>query len=247
MQIGQKIIHLDTIDSTNNYAANLQKAGKIVHGTVIMADEQTAGRGQLGAKWHSKPAENLLCSVFIVPDNLSVHQQFLLTQYASLSVLNVLRKIGINAQIKWPNDVYVNTKKIAGILIENTIKGTHISTTILGIGLNVNQLAFEELNATSSMNETNTFYAINELVFLLINELNELWNVLDKKDSTFLNEQYLQHLYLRNEKALFEDTSGIFEGKIVDVSPEGLLIVEKDNEKVAYSLKEIHFISQNAL
>lgn len=247
MQIGQKIIHLDQVDSTNNYAANLQKAGKIEHGTVILSDEQTAGRGQLGTQWHSKPAENLLCSVFLLPDNLSVHQQFMLTQYASLSVLKVLGKIGIEARIKWPNDLYVTGKKISGMLIENTIRGEFISSTIVGIGLNVNQVEFSGLRATSIRAETNEFYSINELVFLLVNEFNGLWNVLAQQDSSYLNAHYLEQLYLMREQALFEDVEGVFEGMITGVSPEGFLNVTKNGCVRSYSLKELRFMPQNVL
>ena len=105
MNIGHKIVYLDSVDSTNNYVANLVKSSKIDHGTAIMADVQTAGKGQRGAVWQAEAGENILLSVFLKPDKLSVSQQVLLTFFAANSIREVLRKIGISATIKWPNDI----------------------------------------------------------------------------------------------------------------------------------------------
>ncbi|MEY3199896.1 MAG: hypothetical protein RJA13_1854, partial [Bacteroidota bacterium] len=186
MQIGQKIIRLDTVDSTNNYTANLIKQGKILPGAVIMADEQTAGKGQRGAMWSSNAGENMLLSVFLNSANLSLHQQV-----AAVSVLETLRKIGISAQIKWPNDIFVGHRKIAGILIENAIVNGQISHSILGIGLNVNQMDFKDLSATSVKREKMAFYAVEDLLFQLIFVLNKYWEPLESGDLGLLRSLYL--------------------------------------------------------
>ncbi len=242
MQIGQKIMRFDRVDSTNNYTANLLKEGKIVHGTVIMADTQTAGRGQRGTNWTSNAGENLLFSLFIAPDNLSVENQVALTHFASIGIVEVLRKIGISAEIKWPNDIYVNQKKIAGILIENTIKGGIISNSIIGIGLNVNQIHFENFNATSIKIETNTFSSIDSIVFKLIDELNTLWEFIQKSDFQTIKKRYLNSLYQLGTKALYQDDSGKFEGVIEGVSEMGYLQIRKEGELKEYDLKEISFL-----
>lgn len=245
MKIGQKIFRLDTVDSTNNYAANLIKEGKIVHGTVILADEQTAGRGQRGAVWSSQAGENLLLSLYVVPDNLSVDLQVSLTHFASISVVELLRKIGICAEVKWPNDIYVNSKKIAGILIENILSSGKVSQTVIGIGLNVNQKNFELASATSIQHEKNDFYPIEQVLFQLINEFNIWWEILNNGELKSLRAFYLNNLYLLNKEADFEDEKGRFRGTIKGVSEVGFLLVEKLGELKKYDLKEIRFIGQN--
>lgn len=244
MQIGQKIIRLDTVDSTNNYTANLVKEGKVVHGTVILADEQTAGRGQRGATWASKAGENLLLSLYVLPDNLSVENQVVLTHFTSLCVVEFLRKIGISAEVKWPNDIFVHGKKIAGILIENTLAGGKVSGSIIGLGLNVNQRIFE-IEATSIRNELNEYMAIENVLFSLIHVFNKNWSDFNEENRKHIKEKYLEVLYLKNQLALFEDKEGQFDGIIKGVSSEGFLIVERDTDLKIYDLKEIKFISKS--
>lgn len=244
-QIGQKITRLDRVDSTNNYVAKLVREGKIGHGAVILADEQTSGRGQRGAVWDSQPSENLLFSLYVAPANLSVSDQVALTHFASLSLIEVLRKIGISAEVKWPNDLLVDRKKIAGILIENIISSGQIVSSIIGIGLNVNQLNFERIPATSIRNETGEFYSLDSVLFSLVSEMNELWKYIETGNYQFLRKNYLGHLYLLNQLALFEDKDGLFEGVITGISKEGLLMIDKGSVQHSYDLKEIKFISRN--
>jgi BirA family biotin operon repressor/biotin-[acetyl-CoA-carboxylase] ligase len=245
--IGQKIIHLDTVDSTNNYTANLQKEGKIQHGTVILADEQTAGRGQRGASWTSSAGENLLLSLYLTPDNLSVVDQFALTHFISLSLIDFLRKIGISGKIKWPNDIYVNDQKIAGILIENSIRSSHISESIIGVGLNVNQQLFEGVNATSLKLQNEQHFQLNEVLFSWIQEMNLLWAELAKGNFNLLKSRYKHELYLLNESALYLDETGEFEGILRNVDNQGYLILEKNAELRKYDLKEIKFVHRSKL
>jgi BirA family transcriptional regulator, biotin operon repressor / biotin---[acetyl-CoA-carboxylase] ligase len=245
--IGQKIIHLDTVDSTNNYTANLQKEGKIPHGTVILADEQTAGRGQRGASWTSSAGENLLLSVYLTPDNLSVVNQPALTHFISLSLIDFLRKIGISGKIKWPNDIYVNDQKIAGILIENSIRSSYISAAIIGVGFNVNQQSFEGVNATSLKLQNEQHFQLKEVLFSWIQEMNLLWAELTKGNLKLLESRYKQELYLLNESAFYLDETGEFEGIVRDVDNQGYLILEKNTELRTYDLKEIRLVGRSKL
>lgn len=245
--IGQKIIHLDTVDSTNNYTANLQKEGKIQHGTVILADEQTAGRGQRGASWTSNAGENLLLSVYLTPDNLSVVDQPALTHFISLSLLDFLRKIGISGKIKWPNDIYVNDQKIAGILIENSIRSSRIAETIIGIGFNVNQKSFEGANATSLRIQKDQHFQLNDVLFSWIQEMNKLWAELNKGNLSILKSRYKHELYLLNEVARYSDEKEEFEGIVRDVDDNGYLILEKAGVLRKYDLKEIKLVGRNKL
>jgi len=240
-QIGRKIVRLESIDSTNNYTANLIKSGDLDHGTVIMAVEQTGGRGQMGAEWLVKPGENLTISVFLDGVNLSVANQFSLTRLTSLSIIDFLAKINIPAVIKWPNDVFVGGKKIAGILIENNLSGSTIKKSVIGIGLNVNQVEFGELNATSVFLETNLHRSIDEILFSFIRCFNE--RLTQGLMSQTLENEYLENLFLLNIKCQFEDKDGVFEGVILGLDPIGQLKIQKSDKVMSYSLKEIRFLS----
>ena len=225
--IGKKIVHIESCDSTNNYIAKLISGGNIDFGTVILADEQTNGKGQRGSKWQSRPAENMIFSLYLDSANLSVKNQFILTQFVSVSLVRALLKFGLNASIKWPNDIYVNGKKIAGVLIENQMSGMMLSGSIIGIGLNINQTDFGQLNATSLKLEKGVFTKVSEVAYLIINEL---------------NSAYLEYLWRLNEKASFRDKNGEFEGIIRGTEENGLLRMERNGEMVKYDLKEISFV-----
>ena len=240
--IGKKIVHIESCDSTNNYIANLISGGNIDFGTVILADEQTKGKGQRGSEWQSKPAENMIFSLYLDSANLSVKNQFILTQFVSVSLVRSLLKFGIKACIKWPNDIYVNGKKIAGVLIENQLSGMMLNGSIIGIGLNINQTDFGTLNATSVKLEKGVFTKVSEVAYLIINELNFAWEEVLNIQTNRLNETYLEHLWRLNEKTFFRDTKGEFEGIIRGTEESGLLRMERNGEIVTYDLKEISFV-----
>lgn len=246
MEIGRKIIHLDSVDSTNNYTAKLMQEGEISHGTVIMADEQFAGRGQRSSDWLVKPGENLTFSVFLDNVNVSVNQQFILTQIVSLSLVDILKKFDLKSEIKWPNDIYIEGKKIAGVLIENQIKANKINSSIIGIGLNVNEVGFKEFIATSIKNEVGEFKNVKEVLYSFLYSFNQTWNRYIK-DVNSLDEEYHNQLYLRNINASYRDDSGEFTGILKGVQPSGRLLIETEGVLRDYDLKEIKFIPQSAL
>ena len=122
--LGKKIIELDSVDSTNNYAANLISQTKVLDGTVIMAYFQSQGRGQRGNDWMASPGENLTISIIVSTSFVDIGNQFVISQAVSLGVCKyVEQRLGCNGHVKWPNDIYVDGKKIAGILIENQFTG----------------------------------------------------------------------------------------------------------------------------
>ena len=135
--IGKQIYHLDSVDSTNNFAAKLINDQICQNGAVILADEQTAGKGQMGNTWESERGSNLLCSIAWKPDNLSVNEQSKISWMVCLVLHKLLLRFGIEAEIKWPNDIYVGNQKIAGLLIENSIQQHVIKNSIIGIGIRV--------------------------------------------------------------------------------------------------------------
>jgi BirA family biotin operon repressor/biotin-[acetyl-CoA-carboxylase] ligase len=247
MSLGQKIIHLESVDSTNNYAAKLLSEGRIGHGTVILADEQTNGRGQRGAKWLSAAGVNLLFSLVVQPDNLSVSDQCVLTEITSIALIEFLRKFGISAQVKWPNDILVNGEKIAGVLIENQLKGNTIASSVIGIGLNVNQRVVDLPRVTSLVNHIDTpFLNLTETLLSFLASFDNCWQNYQLHSKSFIRKTYLKQLYQLNEQANYADHNGEFAGKIIGVSEEGLLQIMKGNEIKTYDIKEISFIYRNA-
>lgn len=244
LEIGKKIIHLSTVDSTNNYAANLLSEGKTEHGTVILADEQTHGRGQRMTQWQSEAGMNLTASLILINPGVKLDQQFRITMFISLVLKNFLEKYGLKASVKWPNDIYIWDKKICGVLIENSVRGGVIGNAVIGIGLNVNQIVFEGLNATSIKTELKQHFVINEIVLALITAFNQNLPLLDDQEK--LKSLYQDALYLRNVTHIFYDQNDLpFKGKIVGVNESGRLQIDCGDLYRSFDLKEVRF-KQNA-
>lgn len=233
------------LDSTNNYAAKLLQAGELSHGTVIMSGEQTEGRGQRGAVWAAEPYKNLIFTCFLEYDNLSVSSQQAITHFVSLALIDLLSFFGISASIKWPNDILVGNKKIAGVLIENQLENTAIKSSIIGIGLNMNQTEFGGFNATSLKLENQMEFSVENTAMKLIEFTQTRFNQLQVNNLIGLKNEYLNLLWLLNKSSLFEDESGIFEGKIIGTDAFGRLIVEQKSIPKSYDLKEIKFLDRN--
>lgn len=244
MLIGSKIIHLESVDSTNNYAANLVHQGDYAHGTVILSDDQFLGKGQRGSEWLTKKGENLTCSFIICPDKLSVDDQFYLTCLVALSTVDTLKDYGIDASIKWPNDIYVKQKKIAGILIENFLQGNLIKTSIIGIGLNVNSCpnAFNAICIQDLISET---FKPFDILIRLVAKLNNWYPKFYNNSFNVLLTSYNNCLFGVNQLLKFEDDQGTFQGKVQKVTCNGMLEVEVENEIRNYGIKQIiwHFES----
>lgn len=241
-QIGNKIIQLDVVDSTNNFTANLLKAGELAHGTVILADEQTAGRGQRGANWQSEGGSNLIFTVFVEYDNLAVDRQEVINHWISLSIVEFLAQKGISSKIKWPNDILVNDLKIAGILIENQLANEQIKSSIIGIGLNVNQTNFESLNATSIRLIKEEFSSVKEVALQLISTLNKLLPSISMHQFQLLKENFHQHLWKMNEMVRFTKNGELHSGKVCGTNEQGLLQIEMNGHLEIFDLKEISFL-----
>lgn len=240
--IGRKIIFKETLDSTNNYAANLLERGELAHGTVIMSGEQTAGRGQRGTSWAAEPYKNLIFTCFLEYDNLSVENQQAITHLVSLSLVSLLSEEGLDAKIKWPNDIYVNDHKIAGILIENQLESRRCRSSIIGIGMNVNQTEFGDLNATSMKLELDRDFSVETVSMSLIARLQENYDLLKNYGLETLKNVYLRHLWRKDEWAEYEDENGRFTGRILDTDLSGKLMVERKDGVRAYDLKEVKFV-----
>ncbi|NJM26329.1 MAG: biotin--[acetyl-CoA-carboxylase] ligase [Bacteroidia bacterium] len=147
---GKNLIYVPECHSTNDLAWELVKTAKAGEGTIVITSNQTAGRGQRGNAWEATAGLNLTFSIVFKPTFLAPHQQFALNMFSSLAVAQALAEANVpGLRVKWPNDVMSGARKMVGILVENTVQANRINHTVAGIGINVNQQAFDVPNATS--------------------------------------------------------------------------------------------------
>ena len=262
MKSNYDIIWLDCIDSTNEEAR--RRISDLDNLSVLSVLSQSCGRGQGGNSWVSEPGKNLLFSVLLKysddmgngssTPSVQAYDQFVISQMASLAVVDLLGEHDIEAKIKWPNDIYVGDKKICGILIENAVSGKWISHSIVGIGLNVNQRNFDvSIPNPTSMTLS---YPDKSEDFNLHDLLDEYMNILSGYIDRFchitggynrLNQLYLAQLWRRDEESEFIDNTTVpatkFTGTIRGISDVGhLLIKTKEGELKEFAFKDISYI-----
>ena len=241
MFLGNQIFRLDKVDSTNNFAANLIEEQLCRNGALILADTQTAGKGQRGSLWESETGKNLLCSYVYFPDNLSVDFLQELNMCLSISLIKCLNYFEIDAEIKWPNDILVDGKKISGILIENNVRAGKVKSMIFGIGLNINQQSFLNLRATSMALIRGAEFSIDEVSLQLTKQFNH-WISFVGGDHQALKLVYLNQLYGLNAIHRFQSQDQEFEGIIVGVNDFGDLEINILGEIRSFKNKEISFL-----
>ena len=235
------IVYLPEVASTNSWAKNALSESTLLPNTAIVAGTQTAGRGQLQTLWHDAPGKNLLLTLVISPKQLGVANFFTLNEAVSLALMDALKPV-VPASIKWPNDILVDTKKLAGVLIETVIKGKFIQTAIIGIGLNVNQTQFDAaLNATSLALACGREF---NLEVLRDNLLSHLHRRLEQIHLSTLNEVYNQHLFGLNQTLRFADVESTFTAMVKGVDTDGTLMLYLPGEQlmVRYRFKEVKWL-----
>ena len=241
-----KINKYASLDSTNAEALRLIAVGKAYEGLVIQAEEQTRGKGAGQNSWESAPGQNLTFSLVLQPHFIPPSQQFVLTEMVSLALSDVLKKYLGNhtVKIKWPNDIWCNDKKIAGILIQNRIKGNLLDYSVAGVGLNVNQTAFR--SGAPNPASLKSFTGKNEDRFALLNSILEritLYYRMLKDGLKVLGPAYLQNLYHYNEWAFYADDRGAFTAKITGVDAYGrLMLADEHGVQRIYGFKEVRFL-----
>ena len=256
--MGKVRIHLDKIASTNKYAAQLLKNERLSEGTIISTEHQFAGKGQRGNSWLTEAGENITLSVILYPQFLLAHQQFLLSQSVALAVQGFASDfLGEGVSIKWPNDVYYHNQKIAGILIESSLMGKKVGSSVIGIGININQTHFDSAlqNASSFRQITGQSYPIPDLISRLAKHIEVHYLQLKAGQIEVIRQRYLSKLYRFQEWHLFEDTAAAitFKGKIMGVQQDGKLVMEvvDDRRQMAdgfevrervFDLKEVRFV-----
>ena len=247
--VGQNSIHVESVDSTNSYASEMLRQIELSEGSIIYTFEQLNGRGQRGNIWESEPLKNVALSLVLHPKFLTADKQFLLTKITSLAVADLMAEMledSINPKkisIKWPNDIYVNDKKIAGILIENTLKEASIQSSVIGIGINVNQRDFYSSNAISLAMLADKEFKLMQVIERLCEFFEARYLQLKSNRLESIDNAYLDRLFHVEEWGKYKSKEETFEGKIKGVSKIGKLQIEmRSGEIKEFDLKEIVFI-----
>ena len=241
----KNFIFLTEVESTNNYANQLVLSKAAEHGTVVLAQYQKKGRGQQKNNWESEFGKNMLASFILFPQFLTAAKQFYLSKIASLALVDFLKTETNEVSVKWPNDIYFQNKKIAGVLIENSVKGNNVSSAIIGIGLNLNQEKFitDAPNPVSLKLISGKDYIV-ESVADQIREYFFIWY--DKLQAGRFNEidtTYYSQLFRANEWALFAKQGIQFDARICGIGDFGQLILEERNGSLSeFMFKEVEFV-----
>ena len=236
------IYHFDTTASTNDDARD----EKYREGDVVWADFQTAGRGQRGHEWHSRKGENLTFSVVLEPTFVPIAKQFSVSEVVALSLVDMLAECGIDAKIKWTNDIYVGDRKLVGILIEHSLAPTSLRRTIVGVGINVNQTEFDASlpNPVSMAQLLGKELDAEQVLKCFLNHLQRNYELLREGGAEALHERYNALLYRLNEYHTYALPSGEkFSAKILGTAPSGALCLEDESGNTKdYLFKEVEFI-----
>ena len=235
------VIKITDLDSTNNYILSLQESELFKEGLVVVSDFQQKGRGQRGNFWISQKCKNITLSVLIEP-NILIERQFDLIKITSLSIKDFLLSLGIKSHIKWPNDILVDKQKISGILTDNIISRNMITYSIIGIGLNVNQIVFEDYipKATSLSLQLNRNFILEEIQENLLNSIKNRLNAY--RTGLDMKEEYLNSLFQKDKITVFETKLQRFNGIIRGVTERGELIIETESSFKRFSLKDIKML-----
>jgi BirA family biotin operon repressor/biotin-[acetyl-CoA-carboxylase] ligase len=241
------IIRIKSTGSTNLFLKDLLQERVLEEGTAVLAEFQTSGRGQTGTHWESENGKNIICSIIFYPDFLPFEQRFIFSETIALGVKKALDRYIENVFIKWPNDIYVNDRKIAGILIENEITDRKIIRSIAGIGLNVNQEIFTSNlpNPVSMKQLLKTDLDLDTLSEIMVESVRDEYDILKSGQQTVISKIYHDSLYRKNGFHVFKDKKGQFIAQIQSVGDDGFLyLTTKDNEMLSYSFKEVSFCNE---
>jgi len=235
-------LKIESCPSTNSYLMEWAEKELLPEGTVVVTNNQTAGKGQRNNVWESQSGKNLTFSVLLHPQFLPLHQFFLLSEIISLGIKDALDIYTDGISIKWPNDIYYQNKKICGILIENEVTGQRFSQSIIGIGLNINQAEFlsNAPNPVSLKQITGKEFDLNVLLKEIIDNCFSWYEKLRQGQTQEIEEAYFNSLYRNKGFHSYRDESGTFEASIERVGPDGFLhLCTKEGNIRKYAFKEV--------
>ena len=240
------IIKVSATESTNSLAREWFNNNKNDSPICIVASNQTSGRGQRGATWVSNAGENLTFSIIYPKPIVEISDQFLISAAVGLQIIKALKQLKINnLKLKWPNDIMADNFKVGGVLIENILQNNVIGTSIIGIGLNINQVHFPDLpKAASLKNLTGTIFSTEEVLSIVLEQLE---NMIIANDNSFfekVHKDYEAHLFRKNKASTFQLKDGsLIVGIILGVTSSGLLKLKVEGEEViTYDLKELKLL-----
>ena len=239
------IIKIKETDSTNHWLKEQSEKQFLEEGTTVMAEYQTAGKGQRGNRWESEVGKNITCSLLLYPDFIPVKQHFLLSEAVALGLKDAVEQYIQPIKIKWPNDIYYQNQKIAGILIENELTGQIIGKSIIGIGLNVNQEQFSNAapNAVSIKQILRKEINIDTLLEKMIYAILFRYNKLKTGNIESIISAYHDSLYRKSGFYFFLDQNGQFKAEIERVADDGFLhLITDTGEGRSYAFKEVIYI-----
>ncbi len=240
------IIKVDAIDSTNVFLRELNREKRFSHPVCVIANEQKAGKGQMGTVWQSNTGENLTCSVFMPIKDLFLKDQFYISIATSLAIYDVLSSLLVpKLSIKWPNDILSDKSKICGVLIENIVNSSKLKGAIIGIGINVNQLKFENLPLAGSLKQIlGKNFDLDEVLQLLLNKLESRILLLEESKFVGIKKEYESLLFRKNKPSTFLDAKGdSFVGIIESITSFGKLKILLEDEVIKdFDLKEIKLL-----
>ena len=241
-----KRIALDETISTNRYAKEMPE-DESHELTLVTAEFQTAGRGAGTNTWESERSQNLLFSLISYPKGLQANQMFALSEVTALAIRDALSSYTPGFQIKWPNDIYHNDKKIVGMLIENDLRGKWVYRSIIGVGVDINQTRFlsDAPNPVSLAQILGKKVDRDQVLNSILQRFIYYYGIMEEECYSELHQLYMQHLYRKDALHPYSDEGGIFRARIRDVEPTGHLVLEDGNGRLRrYDFKEVRFISE---
>ena len=243
--MGRKIEYLTQCHSTSEELALRIKNSTLEEGYIVVAGFQTGGKGQRGNTWDSEANKNLLFSLYLKPTFLSLDDLYIINVLVSVAlqeaVLALIPKSSV--EVKWPNDLYVDNRKIAGVLVESSIVQSEVRHLIVGIGLNVNQIEFSTESVTSLGLQTGQEYDLPSVLELVTLKIEEKYLQLNSGGVQRLIFDYHQAMRWRGELHIFETKEGNLSGEIIGINNKGMLMLKHNAELRSYGIKEIKFIS----
>lgn len=243
------IKHFKAIDSTNAYvrknASGLRAAAGVAGAVVVCAAEQTAGRGQRGNVWQSAAGENLLATIMVRPASLPVASQFALSQAIALAVRETVSRYGVEASLKWPNDIYAGNRKLAGILVELDYSGPFVEQAVIGVGLNVNQSAFVPMDKVpvSMKMLKGLSFDVENVLSALLETFTHYYSLLCRGGYDVLAAEYKKHLLGFGRVMRYRDDKSEFDASIADVEGCGHIVLKRTCGTLSrYAFKEVELL-----
>jgi BirA family biotin operon repressor/biotin-[acetyl-CoA-carboxylase] ligase len=228
--------------STNALFREMLRKENLIEGFLIHTDFQGAGKGQGGNSWESAEGENLLFSMVLYPEQIAIDEQFILSQLVSIAIKKVLDQYVEDVTIKWPNDIYWKDKKMAGILIESSLQGSKIKSTVIGVGLNVNQTEFFS-DAPNPISLSQIIGQEQDRTILLESIAKNIMLMYSAMNTKSIQSEYAEMLYRKEGFHLYQSGDDLFKASIHAVRPDGqlVLLTEKGSLRNFY-FKEVAFV-----